>query len=144
MVFYEKPGCINNRRQKTILLAAGFDLDVRNLLEASWQPAELRHFFDGMPVSDWFNLAAPRVKSGEIDPRKMSEQQALAAMVDDPLLIRRPLLACGSVRQSGFNLPRLMAALGRDAEDAPEVPANIETCSKGANHQGCRHEEGGA
>lgn len=137
MVFYEKPGCINNRRQKTILTAAGFELDVRNLLAEAWHPEELKSYFRDMPIREWFNPAAPRVKDGEINPGTMTESQALAAMVADPLLIRRPLMACGTVRQAGFNLSSLLQALGLAEAPTPEVPSNIESCPKGDHHHGC-------
>ena len=44
------------------------------------------------PVADWFNRTAPQVKAGEIDPDNMDEQTALLLMIDNPILIRRPLM----------------------------------------------------
>ena len=32
IIFYEKPGCGGNARQKALLLASGHELEVRNLL----------------------------------------------------------------------------------------------------------------
>ena len=71
VIFYEKPGCANNARQKLLLAAAGHDLDVRNLLAEPWSGERLRDFFGATPVPDWFNSAAPRIKSGEIDPARL-------------------------------------------------------------------------
>ncbi len=52
LFFYEKPGCANNARQKRLLMEAGHELIVRNLLETRWEVGELRAFFGGRPVSE--------------------------------------------------------------------------------------------
>ena len=55
VVFYEKPGCGGNARQKALLIASGHELDVRNLLTEPWTAATLRPFFGSKPLRDWFN-----------------------------------------------------------------------------------------
>ncbi len=42
LIFYEKPGCIGNARQKALLEQEGFALDVRSLLATPWTPDTLR------------------------------------------------------------------------------------------------------
>ncbi|MBI5132765.1 MAG: hypothetical protein HZA66_25280 [Rhodopseudomonas palustris] len=112
VVFYEKPGCVGNARQKALLIASGHDLDVRNLLSEPWTPATLRPFFGTKPVPEWFNASSPKVKAGAIDLAALSEAAALALMVDDPLLIRRPLLQAGERRESGFDQAGIDAWIG--------------------------------
>jgi nitrogenase-associated protein len=107
IVFYEKPGCATNARQRQMLRAAGHEVVVRNLLAEPWTAARLREFFSRLPVADWLNRAAPRIKSGEIDPSTLSDQTALELMLADPLLIRRPLLEVGSMRIAGFDVDLL-------------------------------------
>jgi nitrogenase-associated protein len=103
VVFYEKPGCANNARQKALLTASGHELDVRNLLTESWTAAVLQRYFGAKPVAAWFNPASPRVKSGEIHPGNVSASDALALMIADPVLIRRPLMQVGERCESGFD-----------------------------------------
>lgn len=112
VIFYEKPGCIANRRQKGLLERSGHELDVRNLLAEVWTPERLRPFFGAMPVEDWFNLSAPAVKAGAIVPAGMAEADALAAMCADPLLIRRPLMQVGEDRRAGFDVTAVAAWIG--------------------------------
>jgi len=128
ILFYEKPGCVNNARQKKLLREAGHELVVRNLLETVWSPDELRAFFGGRPVPEWFNRAAPRIKSGEVVPETLDETRALALMVDDPLLIRRPLLQVGARREAGFDLERIQEWLG--ALEATESEGDLESCRR--------------
>ena len=59
-------------------------------------------FFGTRPVSAWFNPSAARIKSGEIDPHSIAASKALALMIEDPRLIRRPLLQVGARRETGF------------------------------------------
>ena len=103
VVFYEKPGCANNARQKALLTASGHELDVRNLLTEAWTAPALQRFFGSKPVTAWFNPASPRVKSGEIRPDAVSGPEALALMIADPVLIRRPLMQVGDRCESGFD-----------------------------------------
>ncbi len=131
IIFYEKPGCANNARQKRLLMDAGHALIVRNLLETRWQPDELRAFFGGRPVSEWFNRAAPRVKSGEVVPEALDEITALALMLEDPLLIRRPLMQVEEWRESGFDAERLQTWLGMPAtHEETAQRQKIERCTR--------------
>ena len=92
LVFFEKPGCGGNARQRAALITAGHTLEQRNLLTTHWTPESLLAFLAPLPVPDWFNRAAPRVKSGEVQPDTLDADAALALLLKEPLLIRRPLM----------------------------------------------------
>jgi nitrogenase-associated protein len=112
-VFYEKHGCMSNARQKAILRAAGHEeLEVRDLLRQTWTTERLRAFFGECPVADWFKPTAARVKSGEVKPKLLDETAALALMVTDPCLIRRPLMETAAGLGVGFEGGSLLDALG--------------------------------
>ncbi|HUO54246.1 MAG TPA: ArsC/Spx/MgsR family protein [Rhodoblastus sp.] len=113
VIFYEKPGCGTNRKQKAMLTAAGHELDERSLLTESWTAERLRGFFGDMPVGDWFNPAAPRVKSGDVDPSALGAEAALALMLTEPLLIRRPLIEAQGRRCAGFDKEPVLSLLGQ-------------------------------
>lgn len=118
VLFYEKPGCVNNARQKAILLAAGLEVEACNLLSEPWTAERLRSFFGTRPVAAWFNRSAPAVTAGCVDPAVVTEQQALTLMLQDPLLIRRPLLDVEGWRSVGFEAVDVMALLGIDLNKA--------------------------
>lgn len=112
VIFYEKPGCASNARQKALLVASGHALDVRDLLSEPWSVSSLRPYFGETPVREWFNPAAPRVKSGEIDLDKITPQAALVMMIVDPILIRRPLIKVGGRCEAGFDPERIGSWIG--------------------------------
>jgi nitrogenase-associated protein len=112
LVFYEKPGCVGNLKQQKLLRSQAIDFVVRDLISESWSAQRLRPYFEDKPVAQWFNTTAPRVKSGEFSIDDLDEAEALALMVEDPILIRRPLLEFGELRQSGFEAGSVLTALG--------------------------------
>lgn len=112
LLFYEKPGCMGNQQQKAQLRGHGIELVVHDLLTTPWTADTLRPFFGDTPVNEWFNLSAPAVKSGDVDIDHCTETQALQQMLANPLLIRRPLLQLGGIRQSGYVDGPVLKALG--------------------------------
>ncbi|MEJ2140813.1 MAG: ArsC/Spx/MgsR family protein [Gammaproteobacteria bacterium] len=125
--FFEKPGCINNSRQKKLLVSAGHKVIAKNLLEQDWEPDELAKYFSGMPVSAWFNQSAPSVKNGDITPGNLTEAQAIKAMIKDPILIRRPLIRINSRYKSGFEYREIHEWIGLDGIDVEE---DLESCPR--------------
>jgi nitrogenase-associated protein len=119
IVFWEKPGCAGNARQRALLLASGHTLEVKSLLAEPWDRERLRSFLLSRPVSEWFNLSSPRIKSGEVKPEALTEEEALTLMLADPLLIRRPLMESGGRRESGFEPRRVTAWVGLKETAAP-------------------------
>lgn len=112
ITFYEKPGCRTNARQKQMLEAAGHAVMARSLLAEPWTAERLRGFFGTTPVASWFNPAAPLVKSGEIDIATIDAATALLLLLDEPLLIRRPLVEANGQRCAGFDRDPVTSLLG--------------------------------
>ena len=110
VLFYAKPGCATNAKQKKSLREAGCTIIERNLLENDMTLKELESFLKNRPVSEWFNPNAPTIKSGEVDPHSMSEAVALQLLLRDPILIKRPLMVISGRKLCGFD-PKTVEAL---------------------------------
>jgi nitrogenase-associated protein len=134
VVFYEKPGCANNTRQKVLLAAAGHTVQAKSLLTEKWDAPRLRTFFGALPVAEWFNPSAPRIKSGEVRPDALDESAALAGMLADPLLIRRPLMEVDGQCRVGFDQDAVDRWIGLSSKMPRE---NLEACAKGHAAQPC-------
>jgi len=131
VLFYEKPGCANNTRQKSWLQAAGHEVQARSLLSHPWSRDELLSFLGELPVAQWFNRAAPRVKSGEVVPEALDAQQALSLLLAEPLLIRRPLMQAQGRRLVGFDVDAVHAWLGlSESVLAQHGARSAEACIK--------------
>lgn len=135
--FYEKPGCINNTRQKKLLAAAGHEVVALNLLTEAWQPDRLRPFFGKLAVRNWFNYSAPAIKHGEIEPENLTEPEALALMLKNPLLIRRPLMQVGDNLMAGFDQYAVDDWIGLKETQTYQ---DIESCPRTLAQASCGHE----
>ena len=133
LVFWEKPGCQGNREQLRWLQHQGVEAIVENLLEENWTARQLRPFFTGLPVADWFNASAPAVRAGKTDLATVDEDVALLMMVNDPLLIRRPLLQFGELKQAGFVDGPVLEALGIQLD--PE--RDLQACPRSDTAEPC-------
>ncbi|MEW6256977.1 MAG: hypothetical protein AB1592_13570 [Pseudomonadota bacterium] len=123
MVFFGKPSCGGNARQRARLRASGHEVDERDLFTARWTAAELLTFLDDLAPADWFNPSAVRVKSGEIRPASFGRAEAMSLLLADPRLIRRPLLEVAGQRFAGWDEARLHALIGLDGRGAPVTEA---------------------
>jgi nitrogenase-associated protein len=130
IIFYEKPGCANNSKQKVLLHQAGNTVIAKNLLTESWSAESLLAFLKNYAVPDWFNRAAPRVKSGEVVPEQLDQAQALELLLADHLLIRRPLMQVGREYRIGFDKESIEQWL-----QGLDIKEDLETCRRG--HDPC-------
>ncbi|HIK17176.1 MAG TPA: hypothetical protein IGS53_18075 [Leptolyngbyaceae cyanobacterium M33_DOE_097] len=144
VMFYEKPGCTNNTKQKALLEAAGHTVQAFNLLTEPWTVESLRLFFGPLPVSQWFNRSAPAIKSGTVIPEELDAETALSLLVKAPLLIRRPLIQVGDRRVVGFDLATLDDWIGLKAAKPSEQATiaalrqqDLQTCPRSQENIPC-------
>ena len=131
--FFENPGCKNSTRQKKLLQAAKIELEVHDLLNCPLDAKQLSRYFKGKPLPLWFNRSAPAIKKGDIDPETISAKNALAAMLEDRLLIKRPLMIWGKKHLSGFDPVTLERLLGLNA-GALASDQNLNLCHQASGH----------
>lgn len=112
IVFFEKPGCAGNSQQKELLKSAGHDLETHDLLTYPFTKNELLSFFGDKAVTDWFNRSAPRIKSGAVRPETYSPDIALELLLNEPILIKRPLLKIAGQRCAGFDVQFIESVAG--------------------------------
>ncbi|MBN2530881.1 MAG: hypothetical protein JXR76_31130 [Deltaproteobacteria bacterium] len=139
--FFEKPGCINNTKQKKLLSLAGHEVVAKNLLTHPWTKAELLSYLTAIPLKDWFNPTAPAITRGGFTPESQTEDSAVTAMLADPLLIRRPLIEIAGKKMAGFNLESInkLATLdnSKDCELAKLMSENLVDCPQKAQNTQC-------
>lgn len=137
IVFYEKTGCGGNARQRALLEAAGHTLERRSLLDEPWTRERLLAFLHTLPVAQWFNSAAPRVKSGEIVPALLDADAALTLLLADRLLIRRPLMQReDGARLVGFDTAEVERFAGLHTK--VDMPTSMEGCASVSPKASCR------
>lgn len=141
--FYEKPGCVNNTRQKELLRAAGHTVNEHSILEEDWTEEKLMPFFKDRKVCDWFNRAAPRVKSGEINPDQADAKTAIRLMLEEHLFIKRPLMIADGEYVCGFDPEAVDQWIGLTPLKGKEQVAdeilshNLQKCPNMAKGEDC-------
>ena len=126
VTFFEKKGCSTNAKQKKILSELGLSLNIVDLLSYPFTKQELKELFNHLPVAQWFNKNAPKIKSGDINPHDMDELTALNLILKEPILIHRPLIMMRGKRMVGFDLETICSELDIDYEESDE---DFESCS---------------
>jgi nitrogenase-associated protein len=120
--FYEKIGCANNTRQKELLTKAGFEVISLDILNTAFEEDELLEFFSKKPLNECFNPSAPDIKNGIIDISKLTKREAISKMIQNPILIRRPLMILNDKKILGFDeMERYIKG---------KIPEDIESCKK--------------
>jgi nitrogenase-associated protein len=125
--FYGKSGCKGNARQIEQLKQAGYVLQVIDILAKDWDVETLPKFFNGEAPHACVNTRAPQITSGAFKPDELNSADLLQAMVQDPILIKRPLLFFRGEFACGFDHPLVKELLDEEPVDY-ECQQN-DTCS---------------
>jgi nitrogenase-associated protein len=123
IVFYEKPGCAGNARQKKLLKQCGYELDVKHILNTPWTKDELERFFEGLDKEEIINNSAPDIKNNVIDPDKLSKDELIGYMLDNHILIKRPLMKFNDKYLCGFDTIKLSKILNVEIDSLQEISA---------------------
>jgi arsenate reductase (glutaredoxin) len=134
IIFFEKTGCINNTKQKELLTLAGHSVRAVDLIKHNWEKEEILMFFNQKPVTDWFNMMAPLIKSGEIIPVEYSKEEAIALLLKEHILIKRPLMIINGEYIVGFDkeyLDKFIGLKGETERINELIKENIVKCPMG-------------
>ena len=130
VIFYEKPGCATNSKQKKSIRDAGYLVIERDLLNNEMSKETLYEFVKDKPVNEWFNVNAPKIKNREIDPLSLNEQDALELILNEPILIKRPLMVIDNQKICGFDSERIEKILNTkfQTEVSVECSSKLHFC----------------
>lgn len=141
ITFYEKPGCINNTKQKELLRLAGHLVNEKDLIAHPWTEMELLNFFGTLEVKNWFNPNAPDVYNGVVKPESYTREKAVDALLGNHLLIKRPLMIIDSEFIVGFDKAYLDAVIGLKQHNSPRLnnllEENLSDCPQKADNLVC-------
>jgi nitrogenase-associated protein len=107
VTFYEKRGCVGNRKQKNILKQSGIPFETKSILDTKWTPQSLKPFFNGVNIEDMVNQSAPQIKRKELDLSIISKDELIDLMCKVPILIKRPLLEIDEAKICGFDIDKI-------------------------------------
>lgn len=105
-LFVEYPRCSTCQRAKKFLEEKGVDFEARHIVENPLRIEELRAWItrSGLPVRKFFNTSGLRYKALALKDKlpAMCEDEQIALLASDGMLIKRPLLISNASVCVGF------------------------------------------
>jgi arsenate reductase len=102
---YHNPRCNTSRRTLALLRERGFEPQIIEYLKTPPSAAELKKILGQLKMPAAKLLRKKEAAAAGIDPKSLTEDQLIAAMVAHPIVIERPIVVSGG-----------KAALGRPPE----------------------------
>jgi arsenate reductase len=112
VTIYHNPRCSKSRQALELLHKKGIEPDVVEYLKTPPDKAELKRILKllGLGPRALMRKGEAAYRAKRLDDPKLSDDQLIAAMVADPILIERPIVLSGN-----------KAALGRPPEKVLEI-----------------------
>ena len=106
MLFLCYPKCTTCQKARKWLDAKGISYDYRDIKEENPSPEELRTWWNasGLPLKKFFNTSGLQYKSLGLKDKlpAMSEEEQLALLASDGMLVKRPILVGEGFVRVGF------------------------------------------
>jgi arsenate reductase (glutaredoxin) len=105
VTMYHNPRCNTSRRTLALLREKGVEPEIVEYLKTPYMAEQLKQLLGQLNISASKLLRKKEAAAAGIDPSKLSEDQLIAAMVRNPIIVERPIVVSGG-----------KAALGRPPE----------------------------
>ena len=97
-----------------MLLQNGAEIQERDYFKEPFTEEELKALADEVGASQMFARRSPSLKKMGLAGKEMSDDEMLALMLQEPRLVRRPIIRIGGNMLVGANLKAVEAALSGD------------------------------
>jgi arsenate reductase len=105
VTIYHNPRCTTSRKTLALLRDKGIEPEIVEYLKTPYTAPQLKELLGQLKISAARLLRKKEAAAAGIDPAKLSEDQLIAAMVKNPIIVERPIVVSGG-----------RAALGRPPE----------------------------
>lgn len=116
MLFIEYPKCTTCQKARKWLESTGLPFDARHIKDNPPTAGELRDWYGrgGLPLKKFFNTSGLKYKELGLKDKLpgMGEEEQLALLASDGMLVKRPILVGDNFVLVGFREPEWAAALG--------------------------------
>jgi arsenate reductase len=105
VTMYHNPRCNTSRKTLALLREKGVEPEIIEYLKTPYTAAQLKELLGQLKMPAAKLLRKKEAAAAGVEPSKLSEDQLIAAMVENPILVERPIV-----------VSRGKAALGRPPE----------------------------
>ena len=115
LTVYEKPTCTTCRSLGSLLQERGIDFETVNYHVEGISEARLRELLakGGLSARDVLRAKEPEVAERGLADPSVGEDELIAAMVEHPQLVQRPLVECGDRAVLARPVERVLELLDR-------------------------------
>ena len=110
VTIYHNPRCNTSRKTLALLRDKGVEPTVVEYLKTPYTAAQLKQLLAQLQLPAKAIVRRKEAAAAGIDPAKLSEDQLVAAMAKNPIIVERPIVVSGG-----------KAALGRPPENVLSV-----------------------
>ena len=100
--FYQKSTCGQCRKAKEVLQHMGLNLDIRDLIREPLNRNELTDLIGSTDIREFLNPTNSLFKQRRMSSTPPTKSEAIRLMMEDPNLIRRPIIIKGKRKVFGF------------------------------------------
>ena len=105
VTIYHNPRCNTSRRTLALLRDKGVEPEIVEYLKTPYTAAQLKHLLGQLKIPPSALVRKKEAAAAGIDPRSLPEDELIATMAANPILVERPIV-----------VSRGKAALGRPPE----------------------------
>ena len=117
MLFVCYPKCSTCKKAEKWLKDQGFSFEIRDIKENNPEAEELKawHEKSGLPLKKFFNTSGLIYKSMGLKDKlpTMNEEEQIALLATDGMLVKRPIVVDGDLVLIGFNKEKWESMLKR-------------------------------
>lgn len=86
--------------------------DTRDIFKQPLSADEIRQLAGDRPIAEIFSWKSPTARQRGLTPGTLSDDEMIQFMLDEPRLVRRPLIAAGDRLIVGLDRPAIAALAG--------------------------------
>jgi arsenate reductase (glutaredoxin) len=110
VTIYHNPRCNNSRKTLALLRDKGVEPEIVEYLKTPYTAAQLKTLLAQLKLPAKAVVRRKEAAAAGVDPTRLSEDQLIAAMAKNPIIVERPIVVSGG-----------KAALGRPPEAVLKV-----------------------
>ena len=108
---YHNPRCNTSRKTLALLREKGIEPEIVEYLKTPYTDAELKRLLGQLKMPARALLRKKETAAAGIDPAKLSEEALIAAMVENPIIVERPIVVSGDKAALGRPPEKVLAVL---------------------------------
>ncbi len=105
VTMYHNPRCNTSRKTLALLREKGVEPEIVEYLKTPYTATQLKHLLSQLKLPASSLVRKKEAAAADIDPKSLPEEELIAAMVKNPILVERPIVVSDG-----------KAALGRPPE----------------------------